>query len=320
MKIVALELMTIGEDIDISKFDSFGEFVKYDLTSKEQIEERAADADVIIINKLPINETTISGLNNLKMVMLTATGTDNVDKEYCASRGIQVRNVKGYSTTIVVQHTFAALFYVLEKLNYYDNYVKSGEYVKSPIFCNLDEKFFELKDKTWGIVGLGDIGRGVADVAKAFGCKVVYYSTSGKNANPNYDRVDLDELLSQSDIISIHAPLTDATRNLFNKDTFKKMKNTAYLVNMGRGPIINDADLAEALNNGEIAGAALDVLSKEPMEESNPLLSIQDSRRLIITPHIAWASYEARQRLMDMVAENLQSYIDGGDLNLVTPR
>lgn len=317
MKIVALELMNIGYDIDISKFDSFGEFVKYDLTTREQIYERCVDADVIIINKLPINETTIGDLKNLKMVMVTATGTDNVDKEYCAKRGIQVRNVKGYSTTVVVQHTFATLFYVLEKLNYYDNYVKSGEYTKSPIFCNLDKKFFELKDKTWGIVGLGDIGKGVANVAKAFGCKVVYYSTSGRNANPDYERVDFDELLANSDIISIHAPLTDATKNLFNKDAFKKMKKTAYLVNMGRGPIVNEQDLLEALNDDEIAGAALDVISKEPMEETNPLLNCKDSNKLIITPHIAWASVEARQRLMDMVAENLQSFIDGGDLNLV---
>lgn len=317
MKIVALELMNIGYDIDISKFDSFGEFVKYDLTTKEQIYERCVDADVIIINKLPINDTTIGDLKNLKMVMVTATGTDNVDKEYCAKRGIQVRNVKGYSTTVVVQHTFATLFYVLEKLNYYDNYVKSGEYTKSPIFCNLDKKFFELKDKTWGIVGLGDIGKGVANVAKAFGCKVVYYSTSGRNANPDYERVDFDELLANSDIISIHAPLTDATKNLFNKDAFKKMKKTAYLVNMGRGPIVNEQDLLEALNDDEIAGAALDVISKEPMEETNPLLNCKDSNKLIITPHIAWASVEARQRLMDMVAENLQSFIDGGDLNLV---
>lgn len=317
MKIVALELKNIGDDIDISGFDKYGEFVKYQLTTKEQICERAKDAEVIIINKLPINESTISELDKLKMVMVTATGTDNVDKEYCSSRGIQVRNVKGYSTTIVVQHTFAALFYVLEKLNYYDNYVKSGDYTKSPIFCNFDQKFFELKDKTWGIVGLGDIGKGVAKVAEAFGCNVVYYSTSGKNSNSDFKRVEFDELLAQSDIISIHAPLTDATRDLFNIDAFKKMKKTAYFVNMGRGPIVNEKDLVDALNNGEIAGAALDVLSKEPMEESNPLLAIKDSNKLIITPHIAWASYEARQRLMDMVVENLKSYIDGGKLNLI---
>ena len=320
MKVVALERMSIGEDIDLSGFEQFGEFVTYELSTKDQIEERAKGAEVIIINKLPINEETIANLNELKLVVLTATGTDNVDINYCASRGIEVRNVKGYSTSVVVQHTFASLFYVLEKLNYYDNYVKSGEYIKSPIFNHFDEKFWELDGKVWGIVGLGNIGRGVADVAKAFGCKVIYYSTSGRNSNSDYDRVELDELLEQSDIISIHAPLTPETRNLFNRDLFKKMKKSAYLVNMGRGPIVNEEDLVEALNNNEIAGAALDVLCKEPMAEDNPLLKIQDSRKLLITPHIAWASVEARQRLIDLDVENIKSYLAGGDFNLVTPK
>lgn len=320
MKIVALERMNIGDDVDVSGFEQFGEFVVYGLTTKEQIEERAQGAEVIIVNKLPINETTIANLPDLKLVVITATGTDNVDINYCASRGIQVRNVKGYSTAAVVQHTFASLFYVYEKLNYYDNYVKSGEYVNSPIFCNFDEKFSELEGKTWGIVGLGNIGRRVADVAKAFGCRVIYYSTSGRNSNADYERVELDELLSQSDIISIHAPLTPATNNLFNKDLFEKMKNTAYLVNMGRGPIVNEVDLAYALDNGLIAGAALDVLCKEPMTADNPLLKIQDSRKLLITPHSAWASVEARQRLIDLDVENVKSYLEGGDFNLVTPK
>lgn len=319
MKIVALELMSIGDDVDISKFEQFGEFIRYEFTTKEQIVERAKDADVIIVNKLPINESTISELNNLKLVLITATGTDNIDISYCASRGIEVRNAKGYSTTTVVQHTFAALFYVYEKLRFYDDYVKTGEYAKCPIFCNFDQRFDELADKTWGIVGLGNIGKGVAAVAKAFGCRVIYYSTSGKNNNSDYERVSLDELLEQSDIISIHAPLNDATRNLFNKDTFKKMKNTAYLVNMGRGPIINDADLVDALNTNEIAGAALDVLSKEPILPDNPLMTFKDSNRLLVTPHIAWASLEARTRLMNDMVKNLESHLAGGDFNLVTP-
>lgn len=320
MKIVALERMTVGEDVDVSGFEQFGEFVVYELSTKEQIEERAQGAEAIIINKLPINETTIANLPDLKLVLLTATGTDNVDVNYCASRGIQVRNVKGYSTAAVVQHTFASLFYIYEKLNYYDNYVKSGEYIKSPFFCNFDERFCELEGKTWGIVGLGNIGRKVADIAKAFGCKVIYYSTSGRNSNADYERVELDELLAQSDIISIHAPLTPATQNLFNKDLFAKMKKTAYLVNMGRGPIVNEADLADALINGQIAGAALDVLCKEPMTEDNPLYKIKDSNKLIITPHSAWASVEARQRLIDLDVENVKSYLEGGDFNLVTPK
>ena len=317
MKIVALEMMSIGEDINVSAFNDFGEFITYQLTYPDEIYDRASDADVIIVNKLPINESTIADLTNLKLVLITATGTDNIDKDYCKSRGIQVRNVKGYSSPAVVQHTFASLFYVLEKLNFYDNYVKNGDYVKSPIFCNLDQKFWELSGKTWGIVGLGAIGRGVADIAKAFGCKVIYYSTSGRNANPDYERVELDELLSQSDIVSIHAPLTAQTKGLFNKDAFTKMKKSAYLVNVGRGPIVDEEALVWALNNDEIAGAALDVISKEPMAADNPLLEIKDSNKLIVTPHIAWATVEARQRLMDLVVENLKSYLDGGDFNLV---
>ena len=319
MKIVALEIMNIGDDIDTTRFKDFGEFISYDLSKPEQIKERGKDADILMINKLPINEETIGELDNLKMVLITATGTDNVDIEYCTRRGIQVRNAKGYSTTVVVQHTFAALFYVLEHLNYYDNYVKSGDYTKSLTFCNFDERFYELNGKTWGIAGLGNIGKNVAKVAAAFGCKVIYYSTSGKHDDPEVRRVDFDELLRESDIISVHAPLNDATRNLFNLSAFKKMKKTSFLVNMGRGPIVNEADLLKALEDDEIAGAALDVLSKEPMDIENPLLKYKDSNRLLITPHIAWASYEARERLMGDMYKNIRSYIDGGDFNLVNP-
>lgn len=319
MKIVALEIMNIGDDIDTTRFKDFGEYVSYDMTKPEQIKERAMDADILMINKLPMNESTIGELNNLKMILVTATGTDNVDIEYCTKRGIQVRNAKGYSTTVVVQHTFAALFYVLEHLNYYDRYVKSGAYTKCPTFCNFDERFYELEGKTWGIVGLGNIGKGVAKVASAFGCKIIYYSTSGKHDDPDYERVDFDTLLGQSDIVSIHSPLNDATRNLFDTAAFKKMKKTAFLVNMGRGPIVNEDDLLKALNENEIAGAALDVLSKEPMLDTNPLLKYTDSNRLLITPHIAWASYEARERLMSDMYKNIQSYIDGGKFNLINP-
>lgn len=317
MKIVALEIMNIGDDIDTQRFKDFGEFISYDISKPEQIKERGKDADVLMINKLPINESTIGELDNLKMVLVTATGTDNVDIAYCTKRGIQVRNAKGYSTTVVVQHTFAALFYVLEHLNYYDRYVKSGEYTKSLTFCNFDEKFYELDGKTWGIVGLGNIGKKVAQVAKTFGCNVIYYSTSGNHDDSDYERVDFDTLLKESDIISIHAPLNDATRNLFDGKAFSKMKKTSFLVNMGRGPIVNEEDLLRALTNDEIKGAALDVLSKEPMREDNPLLKFTDSNRLLITPHIAWASYEARERLMSDMYKNIESFIAGGDFNLL---
>lgn len=313
MKIVALELQNIGSDVDFSQFNKLGEFIQYDLSSVDEIEPRCKDADAIIINKLPINESTIANLNNLKIVLITATGKDNVDVEYCKKRGIAVCNVKGYSTDSVVQHTFALYFYISENLRHYDDYVKDGKYAESPIFTYFGKTFFELKDKVWGVVGLGDIGRRVADVAKAFGCKVVYYSTSGKNSNSDYERVSFDELLEKADVISIHAPLTDATRNLFDSNAFKKMKKSAYLINVGRGPIVNEDDLVEALLNDEIKGAGLDVIRKEPMEKDSPLFKIKDSGKLFVTPHIAWATYEARTRLMDEVYLNLEAFINDGE-------
>lgn len=311
MKIVALEIKNIGDDVDVSKFAELGEFTQYRTSSVDEIKDKCADADAIIINKLPINESTIGDLDKLKIVLITATGTDNVDIEYCKKRGIAVCNVKGYSTASVVQHTFAMMFYLCENLKHYDEYVKSGEYCKCDIFTYFGKTFYELKDKIWGIVGLGDIGRGVAKVAEAFGCKVIYYSTTGKNSTNDYERVSFDELLEKADFISIHSPLTDATRGLFNKDAFEKMKNSAYLINVGRGPIINEEDLVDALENEQIAGAALDVICKEPMESNSPLLKVQDSGKLIVTPHIAWATYEARTRLMDEVYLNLKAFSEG---------
>ena len=317
MKVVALERINVGYDVDVSKFHELGEFVEYDMTAPDQIVERGQGAEVLIVNKLPINENTIKELSELKLVCLTATGSDNVDAAYCKSRGIAVCNVKGYSTDSVVQHTFATLFYVLEKLNYYDQYVKSGSYAKCEIFTHFSKRFIEIKDKTWGIIGLGEIGKGVAKAAEAFGCKVIYYSTSGKNSNSDYQQVDFDTLLQTSDIISVHAPLNDQTRNLMTLDAFKKMKETAYFINMGLGPIVNEADLATALEQDMIAGAALDVLSAEPIREDNPLGRIKDSNKLLITPHIAWATTEARARVMDEVYLNIMAFTKGEKRNRI---
>ena len=239
---------------------------------------------------------------------VTATGTNNLDKEYLDKRGIAWRNVAGYSTESVAQHTFAMLFYLLEKLPYYDDYVKSEKYVNDVSFTHFAKAFHELSGMTYGIIGLGNIGRRVADIAKAFGCRVIYYSTSGRNSQPGYERVDFDELLEQSDIVSIHAPLDENTLGLMNKEAFAKMKNSAILLNVGRGPIINEADLAEALNNKTIAAAGLDVLSVEPMQEDNPLRGIKDSELLLITPHIAWAGVEARNRLMGIILGQIKEF------------
>ena len=239
---------------------------------------------------------------------MTATGTNNLDKEYLAERGIAWRNVAGYSTESVAQHTFALLFYLLEKLRYYDDYVKTEKYVGDVTFTHFAKRFHQLSGMTYGIIGLGNIGRRVADIAKLFGCHVIYYSTSGKNSQPDYERVSFDELLAQSDIVSIHAPLDENTRGLMDKVAFAKMKKSAILLNLGRGPIINEADLADALEQGQIAAAGLDVLSVEPMQENNPLRRIKDSDKLFITPHIAWASVEARTRLMEIILEQIKEF------------
>ncbi len=317
LKIVALELKNIGSDVDLNKLKGLGDFVSYETSAPKEVSERIKDADIVILNKLPMNENTLSGADKLKLLCETATGTDNIDISYCNGRGIKVCNVKGYSTANVVQHTFASFFYVYEKLRHYDDYVKLGNYVKSDIFTYFGKSFNELSGKTWGIVGLGEIGRGVAKAASAFGCRVIYYSTSGRNDNGEYERVDFDTLLGEADIISIHAPLNDNTRYLFSYDAFKKMKATAYLVNMGRGPIVDEKALIDALNNNLIAGAALDVIEKEPMSPDSPLLGFMDSDRLLVTPHIAWASVEARQRLMDEVYKNIEAFLKGEDRNTV---
>lgn len=309
MKIVFLDAKTIGDDIDLSGFRTLGEVVTYNFSTTEEARERTKDADVIVLNKVEINETSIGEASHLKLVCVTATGTNNLDKEYLKKRGIAWRNVAGYSTESVAQHTFAMLFYLLEKLPYYDNYVKSGQYVNDVMFTHFAKVFHELSGMTYGIIGLGNIGRRVADIAKAFGCHVIYYSTSGKNSQPGYKRVSFEELLTQSDIVSVHAPLDENTKGLMNREAFAKMKPSAIFLNVGRGPIVVEEDLANALKEGTIAAAGLDVLSDEPMREDNPLLEIKDSERLLITPHIAWASVEARTNLMNIICGQIREFV-----------
>lgn len=308
MKIVFLDCKTIGDDIDLSGYNQLGEVVKYDFTTTEEASERTKDADVVIINKVQINEQTIGAANHLKLVCVTATGTNNLDKEYLDQRGIAWRNVAGYSTDSVAQHTFATLFFLLEKLRYYDDYVKQEHYVNDVIFTHFAQHFHQISNMTLGIIGLGDIGRKVADIATAFGAKVIYYSASGRPPQEGYRQVDFDTLLSESDIVSVHAPLNEHTEGLMDVDAFRKMKPTAIFINMGRGPIVNEAALADALENGDIAAAGLDVLCQEPMSAKNPLLRIKDSQKLLITPHIAWASVEARNKLMNIILGQINEF------------
>ena len=308
MNIVFLDADTIGRDIDLTVFEKLGNITVYGFSSQDEMRERVTDADVIILNKMPVNAYTLEKAARLKLVCVTATGTNNLDKEYLAQRRIEWRNVAGYSTECVAQHTFAMLFYLLEKLPYYDNYVKSETYVNNTTFTHFSNVFHELNGMTWGIIGLGAIGQKVAQIATAFGCHVIYYSTSGKNNHPGYERVPFEELLSRSDIISVHAPLNDRTEGLMDRKAFQSMKKSAIFLNLGRGPIIIEQDLADALQAGELAAAGLDVLSTEPMHAANPLKSIKDSGQLLITPHIAWAGAETRRRLMDTIWHQIHTF------------
>ena len=315
-KIVVLDAITLG-NVDFDKLKEFGEVILYDKTKVEDVEERIKDASINLTNKVVLNKDNLKDAEKLEIICETATGFNNIDVEYAKSKNIAVTNVAGYSTPTVAQHTFATLLHLYDKIGYYDEFVKSGEYSKSGMFTNLDRPFNDIEGKTWGIIGLGNIGKRVAKIAEAFGAKVVYYSTSGKNNNLEYKRVELDELLSESDIISIHSPLNKNTEGLFNYDNLKKMKKTSVIINMGRGPIVVEEDLAKAIDENIISGAALDVFSVEPMPENSPLLKIKNKEKIVMTPHIAWASIEARERLFNDLIENIKAFYKGERRNRV---
>lgn len=306
--IVILDAKTIGDDIDLSPFHTLGMVHTYGFSSNSEIPERVKDADVIITNKCRMNAATLQNANQVKLICVTATGTNNLDKEYLAERGIAWRNVAGYSTDSVAQHTFAMLFYLLEKLKYYDDYVKSGQYMNDTLFTHFSEHFTQISGKTWGIIGLGDIGRKVTDIARVFGASVIYYSASGQPPQEGYTQVDLDTLLRTSDIVSVHAPLNAYTEGLMNEEAFAKMKPSSIFLNLGRGAIVVEEALYHALEDRQIMAAGIDVLCQEPMSPDNPLAKITDSRKLLITPHIAWASVEARTTLMKIVYQQIQDF------------
>lgn len=317
MKISILERDSLGIDVDMYEIDKLGEVTVYPATTVENAVEHIGDADILIANKLPLNENTLKEAKNLKFVAQTATGTNNVDFNYTNSRGIKVANVPSYSTDSVAQHTFALLLYLVEKMRFFDDYVKNGTYSRSNCFSCLEMIYPEIAGKTWGIIGMGAIGQKVAQIATVFGCKVICYSASGRTYDMPYEQVDFDTLLSSSDIVSVHAPLNEHTKDLMNYEAFVKMKESAYFINVGRGPIVVEEDLARALEEGQIRAAGLDVLRIEPMNADNPLLKIQDSQKLIITPHVAWATSEARQRCVDVVAENIKAFLRGEEQNIV---
>lgn len=309
LKIVCLDAATLG-GADLSEFGKFGDFVSYDLTAKEQVIERLKGADVAMINKVVIDESVIDA-TNLRLILETATGTNNIAVEYAKSKGIAVKNVAGYSTASVTQHTFALLFAFLNKIIYYDEFTKSGKWCESPIFTDFSRTLYNLSGKKYGIIGLGAIGKEVAKVAKAFGAEVFYTSTSGKNDNAKFTRLNLDELLSTCDFISIHAPLNENTKNLITQREMGLLKKGAILINVGRGGIVNEEDLAQMLDKKDFR-VALDVLESEPMRANHPLLNIKNKQNLIITPHIAFASKESMQTLVQMVVQNLKEWSENG--------
>ncbi len=301
MKIVFLDALTLG-DVDFERFNNLANVVIYQTTKKSETLSRVKNADIVVTNKVVIDKEIIDN-SNIKFIQIAATGMNNVDTEYARKKGIIVKNIAGYSTQSVIQHTFALVLGLLNKICYFDKYTKE-KYHKSEIFTHI-KNWHEITGKRWGIVGLGEIGRGVAKIAECFGAQVVYYSTSGKNYNKEFKKVDIDELLSTSDIISIHAPLNEKTKNLLNFEKLSLIKENTVLVNLGRGGIINENDLSKILKQKNIF-VGLDVFEKEPLSAENPLLEFKD--KILLSPHVAWSSIEARNKLMDGIYNNIKEF------------
>lgn len=309
MNIVFLDADTMGKMDLATAFETLGNYQQYGTTSESQVIERIRNAEVVVTNKVKIGKDVLNKSPKLKLICIAATGMNNIDLEAAKELNITVKNVSGYSTESVAQQTFSLIFGLLNHIRYFDQYSKDDKgYSQSPIFTSFDREFAEINGKTFGIVGLGTIGKRVANIAQFFGAKVIYYSTSGKNNQQEFERVELDQLLSKSDIISIHAPLNNNTQNLFGTKEFQKMKPNAILVNTGRGGIVIEKELANALDKEYIAGAALDVFEQEPLSAENPLLKIQKPEKLILSPHIAWASIESRERLLKGILSNIREF------------
>ncbi len=308
-KIVILDANTLGKVRNIDKLSDFGNVVTFGTTSPDETVLRIANAEIIITNKVVIDREVVGKCPNLKLICISATGMNNVDLDAAKEKGIVVKNAVGYSSHSVAQHTIASILRLYNQLSYYDTYVKKGDYSQSDIFTHYGPPIIELYNKTWGIIGLGNIGKTVARIATGFDAKVNYYSTSGKNTQNEYPRLSLDELLGTSDIISIHAPLNEKTQNLISTRELSLMKPASILVNMGRGGIVDELALANAVNDHQIAGACVDVFEKEPINKDNPLLKVKYPEKLVLSPHNAWASTEARTKLMDIVYRNIEEFI-----------
>ena len=308
MTIVFLDARTVGTELDLAQFTQLGTFITYPETAPDQTAARLRTADVVITNKVRITRDVLNACPGLKLICVAATGINNIDLEAATERGIPVKNVSGYSTHSVAQVTFTFLLSLMNSPHYYDQYVKSGTYGRETIFTHLGRPFWELNGKRFGIIGLGAIGRRVAEITTAFGADVVYFSASGQTYDVPYQALPLSELLRTCDVVSVHAPLTTNTDNLLTYSKLSTMKSTAILLTLSRGGIVNEADLARALDEGRLAGAGVDVFGQEPMPSSHPYLTMTHPERIMLAPHIAWSSIEARQTLINRVAETIRGF------------
>ncbi len=308
--IVFLDYATLGGS-SLAKIEQLGSLCVYETTNKDEIVAKAIDAEIIITNKVVLDEEIINSLPKLKLICVAATGVNNVDLKACEKIGIVVRNVKGYSTASVAQIVFSSLFYAISKISCFDAFVKNGEYAKSPIFTYMGEQFSELAGKNFGIIGFGEIGQRVANIAASFGANVLYYSTSGKNSVDGFRRVELDEILQSSDILSVHAALNENTKNIISEKELKKLSKNAILMNFARGGIVDEEAVAKALNADSLGSYISDVFEREPIANDSALLSIENKEKLVLTPHIGWASIEARDRLIGEIANNIKAFLEG---------
>lgn len=314
MKIVFLDALTIGRDIDLSLYEKYGELKVYDTTKQEEFTDHVGDSDVIIINKLKVGRQNLPSCPNVKLVCVTATGFDNIDTEYCKENGIAVCNVVGYSTQNVAQLTVAMVLSLYCHLTEYNRSVTDGRYTRGGVANILTPVYHELYGKTWGIVGYGNIGKQVGAVAKAFGCKVLVYKRTPIDGE---ECVDIDTLCKNSDIISVHTPLNDGTRGLISRERIAMMKNEAILINVARGAVCDEEAIADAILEGKIGGVGIDVYSKEPFGEDHPISKIVGRDNVILTPHMAWGSYEARVRCCEEIALNIESFKAGDKRNRI---
>ena len=305
MKIVFLDAATMGST-PLTAIESLGEFERFDNSSAEEARMRVRDADVAIVNKVIVDQAFLDAAPRLKLVCEAGTGMNNIDAELCRKRGVQVRNVAGYSTDAVAQHTWMLILALAGRLFHYDSYVKDGRYTRARLHTDSDHPYTGLSGKTIGIVGMGAIGQKVARIAEVFGMKVLYYSTSGTSHCTEYPSVSLESLLREADVVSIHAPYNEKTAGLIDYEGLRLMKPTAFLVNTGRGGIADEADLARAIDEERIVGIGIDVYVEEPLPAESPLLNSKHPERMILTPHVAWASEETRRRLAEEIAANIR--------------